>query len=59
MKDYIVNKIIIHLEWNDGREYRGEWLNNNMHGEGIYKWPIGNKYEGEYKNNKVENNLYL
>ena len=34
-------------KWVDGREYVGEWLNNNMHGKGKYTWPDGRTYEGE------------
>ena len=32
--------------WNDGRVFTGEWLNNNMHGFGLYRWPNGSSYEG-------------
>lgn len=34
--------------WADGRMFKGDWLNNNMHGKGIYTWKDGRKYEGEY-----------
>ena len=27
---------------------KGEWLNNNMHGKGVYTWKDGRKYDGEY-----------
>ena len=27
---------------------KGDWLNNNMHGNGCYKWKDGRKYDGEY-----------
>ncbi len=38
--------------WNDGRIYKGEWLNNKMHGRGSYSWKDGRIYEGEYLNDK-------
>lgn len=38
----------------DGRRYEGEWLDNNMHGKGIYTWKDGRKYEGEYVNDKKQ-----
>jgi hypothetical protein len=34
----------------DGREYDGEWKENNMHGKGSYKWKDGRKYEGTIHN---------
>lgn len=32
--------------------YEGDWLNNNMHGKGVYTWKDGRRYEGEYLNDK-------
>ena len=32
--------------------YRGDWMNDNMHGKGVYTWNDGRKYEGEYQNDK-------
>jgi hypothetical protein len=32
----------------------GYWLDNNMHGQGVYKWADGRKYEGEYVDDKKE-----
>ena len=32
--------------WEDGRKYKGYWLNNKMHGKGIFEWPDGKKFEG-------------
>lgn len=26
--------------------YEGDWMNNNMHGHGVYTWKDGRKYEG-------------
>ena len=34
------------------KKYDGEWLNNNMHGKGVYTWRDGRKYEGEYQFDK-------
>ncbi len=30
--------------------YRGEWLNEKMHGFGTMKWDVGDSYEGNWKN---------
>lgn len=30
----------------------GDWLNNNMHGYGVYTWKDGRRYEGDYFNDK-------
>ena len=38
--------------WIDGRKYEGQWLNNNMHGQGVYEWKDGRKYEGSYLDDK-------
>lgn len=34
----------------DGREYVGEWKDNNMNGRGVCTWPDGRSYDGEYQN---------
>jgi len=34
--------------WNDGRVYEGDWINNKMHGKGVFKWKDGREYIGEY-----------
>jgi hypothetical protein len=39
-------------KWADGRKYDGEWLNNNMHGNGSYSWKDGREYAGQYLNDK-------
>ncbi len=38
IKIYIYIQGIYH--WSDGRVYNGEWLNNNMHGKGVYTWKV-------------------
>merc|ERR1712070_1295217 len=40
--------------WKDKRQYEGEWLNNKMHGNGVFVWQDGRRYEGEYKNNQKD-----
>lgn len=40
--------------WQDGREYRGDWVNNKMEGKGVFNWPDGRKYEGSYIDDKKE-----
>eukprot|EP00746_Dinoflagellata_sp_MGD_P154601 gnl/MRDRNA2_/MRDRNA2_84921_c0_seq3.p1 gnl/MRDRNA2_/MRDRNA2_84921_c0~~gnl/MRDRNA2_/MRDRNA2_84921_c0_seq3.p1 ORF type:complete len:232 (+),score=36.04 gnl/MRDRNA2_/MRDRNA2_84921_c0_seq3:102-797(+) len=39
------------LRWQDGREYEGEFLYDQMHGKGVMTWPTGAKYVGEYCEN--------
>eukprot|EP00746_Dinoflagellata_sp_MGD_P154600 gnl/MRDRNA2_/MRDRNA2_84921_c0_seq2.p1 gnl/MRDRNA2_/MRDRNA2_84921_c0~~gnl/MRDRNA2_/MRDRNA2_84921_c0_seq2.p1 ORF type:complete len:299 (+),score=31.33 gnl/MRDRNA2_/MRDRNA2_84921_c0_seq2:98-898(+) len=39
------------LKWDNGREYSGEFVNDQFHGSGIMSWPTGEKYEGTYVNN--------
>lgn len=34
--------------WADGRQYNGDWINNKMHGRGIFTWADGRRYDGEY-----------
>lgn len=35
-------------------EYTGEWLDNQMHGKGEYKWSDGRKYVGQYVQDQKE-----
>lgn len=39
-----------------GRKYRGQWLNNTMHGKGEFSFADGRKYYGEYLCNKKHGN---
>jgi hypothetical protein len=32
--------------------FNGEWLNNKMHGKGVFTWSDGRKYEGDYHDDK-------
>ena len=32
--------------WSTGKTYKGEWLNNKMHGKGMHTWQNGHKYDG-------------
>ena len=41
------------LTWSDGRRYEGEFLEDEMSGEGKYTWPDGREYRGEFKSNKM------
>ncbi len=36
------------MKFKDGRQYKGEWANDKMHGLGTFKWPDGKVYEGQY-----------
>lgn len=38
--------------WPDGKQYEGDWKNNQMHGKGTFKWPDGRVYVGEYLEDK-------
>lgn len=40
--------------WKDGRKYYGSWLNNDMHGYGIYIYADGVRYDGQYFNDKKQ-----
>lgn len=42
--------------WSDGRKYEGEWLNNNMHGNGKYTWQDGRCFEGSYEADRRQGN---
>lgn len=35
-----------------GKSFNGDWLNNMMHGSGIFSWTDGRRYVGEYKEDK-------
>jgi len=37
-----------------GSVYRGEWENNQRHGNGTFEWNDGMRYEGEFVNDKRE-----
>ena len=36
-----------------GNSYEGEWTNDRMHGEGIYKFSNGNVYSGQWKDDRM------
>ena len=36
-------------KWNDGREFKGEWV-DNLFVRGVMKYPDGRTYEGEFQN---------
>jgi hypothetical protein len=36
------------FEWNDGRQYIGEYREDKKEGKGIFLWPDGRKYDGEW-----------
>lgn len=40
------------LEWNDGRKYDGDFINNKFDGEGKYFYRNGNIYTGPFKQGK-------
>jgi hypothetical protein len=37
------------MTYNDGRSYKGSWLNDQMHGYGEFNWPGGKNYKGMYE----------
>lgn len=41
-----------HLKWADGREYRGEFIDDKRDGYGEFTWKDGRKYKGDWKNGK-------
>ena len=36
------------INYKNGDKYEGGYLDNNLHGYGVYTWNSGDKYEGEY-----------
>jgi len=34
----------------DGREYTGDWLEDQFNGYGVYTWPDGERFEGTWRN---------
>lgn len=36
------------MKYSDGRQFKGNWLNDQMHGEGEFIWPEGKSYKGSY-----------
>ncbi len=32
----------------NGHQYTGDWINDEMEGQGIYSWPSGDRYEAKY-----------
>ena len=37
-----------HNKWSDGREYTGQWFNDQPHGKGMLVFPDGTVYRGEF-----------
>lgn len=37
----------------NGMEYKGDFVNNIVHGLGVYKWPSGVVFEGRWENSKM------
>ncbi len=35
--------------YHEGGKYKGNWLNNKMHGKGKYTWTNKKIYEGNWK----------
>lgn len=50
----IVGRMVegIKVEYEKINSKKGHWLNNNMHGKGVYTWKDGRKYDGDYLNDK-------
>ena len=42
------------MNYNNGDEYDGEWLNDMKNGKGVMKYKNGAKYDGEWKNDLKE-----
>ena len=41
------------MTWTNGDKYDGEFLNNQMHGYGVYDWADGRRYEGYWVDNMM------
>merc|ERR1712118_390083 len=45
-----------HADWPMGGNsflYEGQFVNNEMQGDGVYLWPGGCKYEGQWKSQQM------
>ena len=40
--------------WADKTLYKGEWMNGEMHGEGLFKLADGRYYQGAFERDKKE-----
>ena len=40
--------------WPDGRQYKGQYVNDHKEGQGTFQWPNGRKYEGGWKLGKMD-----
>mmetsp|Transcript_65584 Transcript_65584/g.186040 ORF Transcript_65584/g.186040 Transcript_65584/m.186040 type:complete len:255 (-) Transcript_65584:186-950(-) len=40
------------LNWDDGRQYRGQFAHGKFHGSGVMTWPDGRKYIGQYEEDR-------
>jgi hypothetical protein len=36
------------MKFKDGRQFKGQWMNDKMHGRGEFTWPDGKYYDGDY-----------
>lgn len=41
------------FKWNDGSQYTGDFIDNNINGKGVYIWNDERTYEGDWKDNKM------
>ncbi len=46
------------FNWSNGDKYCGDWIGNQMHGEGIYYWENGLIYEGFFSFNQINDEGY-
>jgi hypothetical protein len=42
------------MDWEDGRQYYGEFRNGKEEGQGTFRFVNGNKYIGAFKDGKME-----
>lgn len=42
------------MQSDNGETYKGDWKDNQKHGEGEYSWPNGNLYKGKYVSGKKD-----
>ena len=38
--------------WDDGRKYKGNYINDKKEGRGVFTWPDNRKYDGNWKDGK-------
>jgi hypothetical protein len=46
-------RTVLHITWNDGQTYTGEWRYNLKDGDGVMTKPDGSSIKGYWENDKL------